>query len=794
MESPQPLRPRAIAALTRALAAWARACVLFGIASAGWGAQLDRAAQAQIEQIVTAQIEAQRLPGAVIVVGDAQHVLYRATFGQRAVVPRSEPMTPDTEFDLASLTKVVATTTAIMQLAEGGRLQLDAPAARYWPAFAVNGKAAVTVRELLAHTSGLPAELPLPPPGHGRARILRDVAAAALVAAPGNRVIYSDVNFIALGELVERMTHRSLDAYCREHIFAPLGMRDTMFLPDALRVSRSAPTTADRVGMRRGAVHDPVASRMGGVAGNAGLFSTADDLARFAQMLLRDGTSVRHVRVLAPTSIAAFATPNSPLAQTPWRGVGWELAAPMVTNRDRLPPAGAIGHTGYTGTGLWIDFVSGRFAVILTNRVHPDDSGDARPLRAQVLALLASRSAPASTSDIVRSVPEVASALAQAGRLPASAGPVRAGIDVLEEQRFGPLAGLRIGLLTNRSGFDALGRRTIDVLMQAPGVKLAALFSPEHGMNADVDAPVSDTRDPATGLVVHSLYGRFQRFPPESLDGLDALVVDIQDAGVRLFTYETTLGYALEAAAAQHIPIFVLDRPAPLGGDRFGGPTLDAGQESFTGYHPLPLVSGMTVGELASLFNDERHIGADLRVIRMHGYTRSMRFADTGLGWIPLSPNLRTLEQLDRYPDLVLLEGANVSVGRGTPAPFGVIGAPWIDGPRLAAALNAANAGARFEPFDFVPTESVWHGVVCHGVRIVAADPSREPGRLGLAMLATLHALYPQTFDLAATQPAVGSSAVGAALAAGADPDRVAQLAELGVTSFARLRTRYLLY
>jgi len=757
-------------------------------------ADLDPAAEQQLQLIVNGQMAAHRIPGAVILIGDAEHVYYRQAFGQRAIVPLPEPMTMDTEFDLASLTKVIATTTAIMQLVESGRLHLDAPVAYYWPAFAANGKQTVTVRQLLAHTSGLRPDLRALPHEPGRQAVLRAIAAEPLLSAPGTQVIYSDLNFIVLGELVQRITHQSLEAYCRTHIFKPLGMQDTSFLPNARLAALSAPTTADAAGMRRGRVHDPTASRMGGVSGHAGLFSTAADLARFAQMLLDDGRAGRQ-RILRSASIAALASVASPLADTPWRGIGWELAPPFVANQDRLPPVGAIGHTGYTGTGLWIDLVTRQFVVILTNRVHPDDSGDARPLRAQVLALLASRTAPTSTADMGSRLPWTLPTLRDASRLPTSTGPVQTGIDVLEAQQFAPLAGMRIGLITNRSGFDARGRRTVDVLARAPGVTLAALFSPEHGLNTDLDAPVGDTRDAATGLVVHSLYGTNQHFPAGSLDGLDALVFDIQDAGVRFFTYETTLGYALEAAAARHISLFVLDRPDPLGADRFGGPVLDRGHESFTGYFPLPLQPGMTVGELADLFNREKHLGADLRVIPMQAYARSMRLADTGLGWVPLSPNLRTPAQLDLYPDVALLEGANVSVGRGTPHPFEWVGAPWIDATKWADALNALDLGAHFDAIDFVPTESAWHGQLCHGVSIrLAAKTSRPVARLGLALLSTLHALYLADFDLAATHGSLGSATLWQALDEGATLDKLEAIEAAQDADFAPLRERYLRY
>lgn len=756
---------------------------------------LDSAAQQQLEQIVTGQIEAGRIPGAVIVMGDADHVFYRKAFGRRAIVPAPEAMSVDTEFDLASLTKVIATTTAIMQLTEQGHIKLDAPVARYWPAFAAHGKQAITVRQLLAHTSGLRPDLAVLPHRPGRRSVLRAIAAEKLESAPGDRVIYSDLNFVVLGELVRRITHQSLAVYCRAHIFRPLGMRQTTFLPDAALAARSAPTTADLKGMRRGRVHDPTASWMGGIAGNAGLFSTADDLRRFAQMMLHDGR-YGSTRILRKSSIAAMASAASPVPAETWRGLGWELFAPFVANQDRLPPIGAIGHTGYTGTGLWIDFATRQFVIILTNRVHPDDRGDAQPLRAQVLALLASHSTGLTSAETGRLLPWTVPALREAARLPVSTGPVRTGIDVLEAEQFAPLAGRRVGLITHRSGFDAYGRRTIDVLAHAPGVTLAALFSPEHGLNTDVDAPTSDTRDVATSLPVYSLYGTNRSFPAGSLDGLDALVFDIQDAGVRFFTYETTLGYALEASASQHIPLFVLDRPDPLGADRFGGPMLDGGHESFTGFFPLPLQPGMTVGELADLFNREKHIGADLRVIPMKGYQRAMRFADTGLGWVPPSPNLRTLAQLDLYPDVALLEGANVSVGRGTPHPFEWIGAPWIDAAKLASALNALSLGVRFEAVDFVPTESKFHGQLCHGVSIEheSGQGGRPVARLGLALLSTLNTLYPTAFDLAATRDALGSAALWQALREGASLETLEKIEAGQNARFAPLRERYLRY
>ena len=407
---------------------------------------------------------------------------------------------------------------------------------------------------------------------------------------------------------------------------------------------------------------------------------------------------------------------------------------------------------------------------------------------------MASGSPPLSEAQLAQRLPWAAPTLAAAQVVPHSHGPVMTGLDVLAAQGFAPLAGLRIGLVTNQSAIDGTGLRSAWVLAHAPGVALRVLFAPEHGLNGDIDAPFGNTIDAATGLPVISLYGNGQRFPERSLDGLDALVFDLQDAGVRFFTYETTLGYTLEAAAARGIPVFVLDRPDPLGAARFGGPLLEAGHTSFTGYTALPLQPGMTPGELARYFNGERHIGAELHVIPMSGYRREMSFVDTGLAWTPLSPNLRTPQALALYPDVALIEGANVSVGRGTPHPFEWIGAPWIDGVALAAALNAANAGARFEPIDFVPTESTWRGVLCHGVRVVNVDATREPGVLGLTLVAVLHRGWPQTFDFAATRALIGSVAVWEALGRDSDPARALEIAQRQMRAFAPDRMRYLLY
>ncbi len=701
VEQARSLRSRCAAALTGAL--------LFTLASAAAHAESDTAAAQQqtaaIDEAIAAEIADGHLAGAVVVTGDANGVRVRVARGLRMTGEHIEAMTADTVFDLASLTKPVATAVAIMQLAERGMLSLDAPAARYWPAFVAHGKADITIRQLLAHVSGLPAGVSSSRALRSRAAVLADIVAMTPGAPAGTQVRYSDVNYVVLGEIVERVSHRPLDAWCAAHVFAPLGMASTAFRPPAPLFARVAPTTVRDGRLLRGSVHDPIAAAMGGVAGNAGLFASADDLARFARMLLNGG-SLGPVRVLT-------------------RG---------------------------------------------------------------------SEAAPVTSSWIATRVPAMAAALAQVARLPASRGPVLAGIDVLAASGFAAVAGKRIALVTNHSGFDRFGRRTVDLLAQAPGARLVALFAPEHGLGTDVDETFGDTVDAATGVVVHSLYGDRRRIAPALLADADVLVLDLQDAGVRFFTYLATLGYALEAGAAAHRPVLVLDRPDPLGGDVVGGPVADAGPATFTGYYPLPLQPGMTLGELARLFNDRLHIGAALTVVPMANYVRAMRFGDTGLGWVPPSPNLRDGAAMSLYPETGLIEGAAVSVGRGTETPFGVVGAPWIDGRILAGDLRAMRLDATFSTVRFVPAEGPYRGRVCEGVRIERPPGAARPGEIGLALALALHRRYPARFRIDAIRASVGSREVADMLEAGRSLDEIERVVVAQDAAFAPERAAFLLY
>ena len=737
------------------------------------------AALSPVGAVVEDEIRAGRIPGAVVLVGHAGAVVYRRAFGERQVEPVRRPMTEDTIFDLASLTKVVATSTAVMQLVEKGRVRLDDPVVRYWPAFGAHGKARITVRDLLTHYSGLPPDLDLSAKWSGYGAALERIAAAPPFGSRGGGFVYSDVNFAVLGELVRRVSGEPLDAYCERHVFGPLGMRHTGFRP--AERAPVAPTVFVDGSLLSGVVHDPTARRMGGVAGHAGLFSTADDLAIFAQAML-DGGSARGVRILRPDTVGAMTTPQSPAGAAVRRGLGWDIDSGFARDWHASLPDGSYGHTGYTGTSLWIDPASRTYVVVLTNRVHPDGRGDARPLRTRIAQLVAAAvGAGDHAPSRARSDP------------PAT---VATGLDVLAEGDFAALDGLRVGLITNQTGVDAGGRRAIDLMRAAPRVRLTAIFSPEHGLHGDADGKVASGREPTTDLAVYSLYGDVTRPTRAMLEGLDALVFDVQDAGVRFYTYVTTMAYAMEAAAARRMPFYVLDRPDPISAAVVQGPVLDANRRSFTGYFPLPVRYGMTIGELARLLNVENKIGAELHVVQMRGYRRAQWYDETGLRWIAPSPNLRSLGQATLYPGVALVEGANVSVGRGTETPFELLGAPWIDGGALASHLNRREIpGVRFEPVEFRPMEPPFAGRPCHGVRIVLTDRAAlDAPTLGVEIASALHRLHPRQFRLDDTLGLIGTRWVIDAIRGGEDPRTIGRRWQTSLDDFLALRARYLLY
>jgi uncharacterized protein YbbC (DUF1343 family) len=379
---------------------------------------------------------------------------------------------------------------------------------------------------------------------------------------------------------------------------------------------------------------------------------------------------------------------------------------------------------------------------------------------------------------------------------PAEPAPTMTGIDVLEAQNFAPLHGKRIGLITNQTGVDSKGRRTIDVLKSAPDVKLVALFSPEHGIEGRADAKVGDATDSTTGLAVYSLYGDTRRPTAAMLANLDALVFDIQDAGVRFYTYTTTMAYCMEEAAKAHVPFYVLDRPNPLGGEIIEGPMLDPDKLSFVGYFPMPIRYAMTMGELAQMFNAENKIGADLHVIALQNWKRSEPYSETGVKWISPSPNLRSLTEDYFYPGLEILQAGGVSVGRGTDAPFEIFGAPWIDADDLAKELERRHIpGVEFSATQFTPQHDLYAGVSCGGVMLrLAPHGDLRSMRMGIEIADALHKLYPEKFQLDKIITLLGSQATLDQLKRRDPPQAIVKNWTPDLDKFRQMRAKYLLY
>ncbi|HVI07257.1 MAG TPA: exo-beta-N-acetylmuramidase NamZ domain-containing protein [Candidatus Binatia bacterium] len=759
-----------------------------------------------VDSVIQKAISAGTIPGAVLVVGHDGHVIDRKAYGERSLEPRREPMSVDTIFDLASLTKVVATTTAVMQLVEQGQLRVNDPVAKYLPEFAQNGKQDITIRQLLTHFSGLEPSLDLKMPWSGKETGYAMAFAETPIDPPGARFSYSDINFIALGALVEKISGETLEAYCERHIFAPLKMTHTRFLPPAAWRPTIAPTQYDEnEHMLWGVVHDPTARRMGGVAGHAGLFSTADDLSKFAQALLNGGDGI-----LSPLSVEKMTLPEQPPQAPVLRGFGWDIDSPYSSPRGDFFPVGSFGHTGFTGTSLWIDPTTQSYIILLTNAVHPRGKNNAIELRAEVATAVAA-ALPLTPNEKealrLKSITGYNEALNASRRMSVRNGSVKTGIDVLEEHDFDALKSSasqgrkkRIGLVTNQTGVDLTNQRTIDVFAHAPGISLDAIFSPEHGVTGTLDTTdVRNTKDAATGVPVYSVYGASdaaRRPDPQVLKNLDAIVFDIQDAGVRFYTYETTLGYFLEAAAKAGFEMIVLDRPNPITGSFVQGPVADAGRESFTDYWTTPVRHGMTMGELAKMFNAERGINARLTVVPMEGWQRGDWFDSTGLEWVNPSPNLRSVTAAALYPGVALVEGTNVSVGRGTDTPFEVVGAPWINSREFAAYLNAREiSGVRFVPATFSPLSSNYSGQLCHGVNILLTDRNAlDASELGIELAAGLRKLYPNDYKIDRMSELLVNQAAFDALIASQDPRRIAQDWQEGLEKFEATRKKYLIY
>jgi uncharacterized protein YbbC (DUF1343 family) len=732
----------------------------------------------EIDRLVETALADAKMPGCVIVIGRSSGILFHKAYGQRALVPARASMTENTIFDQASLTKPLVTATLIQKLIERGQLRLDDRASQYLPEFASRNKAEITVRQLLLHTSGLPIVNPLSDYADGPKAGLAHVFDQRLEAAPGQAYNYGDLGYIVLGALIERITGERLDKLAQREIFQPLGMRDTGYLPAVGQRYRIAPTEIAEerpIPLIHGEVHDPRAWLLGGVAGNAGVFSTAEDMARFARMLLGEG-QLDGVRVLSRSSFQELTRPE--LLPGVIRSPGWDIQSPYSKPRGRYFSARAFGHGGYTGVSLWIDPELDLFVSFSSNRVHPNAEGNVVALQANITD---------AAVEAIQPIPAVCAAAAPA---------VQNGIDVLRARGYEGLRGRRIALITHRAAIAADGTTTLDVLSSAPEVQLVAILSPEHGLEAKAEGHIGDTRDARTALPVYSLYGNTLRPTKRMLEGVDLLVVDLVDVGTRYYTYMSTLHQALIAGAEQGIPVLVLDRPNPIGGVAVEGPLLDPGFENFVNHHRLPVRHGMTAGELAGLINEERAIGARLEVVNAAGWQRGMLQSDTKLPWSNPSPNLRDLEATLLYPAIGLLESTNVSVGRGTERPFHILGAPFIDSRALLRDLRAARLpGVEFAAVDFMPDADPHRGKQCHGITATVTDPlAFEPVLTGLSLARGIWRQHTREWQTHKLMRLVGNQAVVQALFRGASVAELERLWRSELESFRERRARFLRY
>jgi uncharacterized protein YbbC (DUF1343 family)/CubicO group peptidase (beta-lactamase class C family) len=744
----------------------------------------------QMERAIDETIVSGHIPGGVLWI-ERDGVVFQSVQGFQALVPQREPMTRDTIFDLASLTKVVATTPAVMKLVEQEKIKLGDTAQKFIPEFNGNGKEQITIRQLLTHTSGLRPDISTRPAWSGYNRAIQMASVEKVYQTPGTDFRYSDINFFLLAEVVRRVSGQKFEDFVQKEIYQPLKMKDTGFLPPPGKYSRIAPTEIQNDTMLRGIVHDPTARYMGGVAGHAGLFSTVDDLALYCRMLLNEG-ALYGTRVLQPETVCLMTSVQSPEAIEERRGLGWEIDSGYSRPRGKLFPIGSYGHTGFTGTSLWIDPFSQTFWIFLSSRLHPDGLGNVLPLQAELADL-----APLAVKDFDFSSVE--------GALPprnfkkpqaiAAKTEVLNGIDVLLTDNFAPLGGLKIGLITNHTGRDRSGASTIDLLYRAGNVELVALFSPEHGIRGEIDAYVEDGVDKKTGLPIYSLYGKRRAPLLEQLAGLDGLVFDIQDIGCRFYTYISTMGNCMEAAAIAGIKFIVLDRLNPITGSMVAGPVLE-GKAGFVGWHPIPVRHGMTVGELARLFNKQKNIGVDLEVVELSGWTRNLWLDETTIPWIDTSPNMRSLTGATLYPGVGLLETTHLSVGRGTETPFELFGAPYVDGELLANRMNRFGIrGVRFDPLVFTPDASSFKNQRCKGVRVTVTDRDHcDVVNIGIGGALALYDMYGDQFGLDRFKGLLKHEATMKAIREGKSLGEIRKLWEPGLRDFMEQRQHYLLY
>jgi len=779
---------------SRNRAVWAVVGLAWGCGIAAAASKIDPAPLARIDELMNTAIAEGKCPGGVVLVGHQDEIVLKKAYGNRAVQPEKVAMTTDTIFDLASLTKVVSAATSMTILIDQGRVSLADLAVKYVPEFAPNGKNAITIEQLMIHRSGLTPDNHLNDYADGGEAAWKKICDLKLLSEPGEKFAYSDVGYIVLGKIVEKVGGMPLDEFARKNIYEPAGMTHTAYNPPKEWNSLIAPRSKRNGQWMIGDVHDPRAYAMGGVAGHAGLFSTVDDLARYCRMMLHSGT-IDGKKILSPLAVREMTRPRPDGAISGIRGLGWDILTGYGQPRgDLFPRICTFGHTGFTGTSMWIDPVNGVYWILLTSAVHPEEKGNVLGLRRNIANVVASSIV---TDAYAVSEAEVAFAKNASPKGKAKDTQVLNGLDVLVRDGFQQLAGRNVGIITNHTGLSRDGKHIVDLLHKAPSVKLVALFAPEHGFRGVLDEKIKDEKDPVTGLPIYSLYGKTRIPTAEMLKGVDTLIFDIQDVGVRFYTYESTMGNGLKASAANKLKYFVLDRPNPITGHYVAGPIADPAKLSFTAFYRTPVSHGMTIGELAMMFNEEMKIGADLTVIKMENWSRDQWYDQTGLMWVNPSPNMRNLMQATLYPGICLIEATNVSVGRGTDQPFEWFGAPYIDAQKLAAELNAAGlAGVRFVPIEFTPAKGhKLGGQKCGGIYTMVTDREAiDSVQVGLTVAWALKKVCGDKFEYAKVNNLLVNQKTLDTLGKADSPKDISKVWQDDLDAFKKVRAKYLIY
>lgn len=659
---------------------------------------MDNPLPIRLKQWLDRAVAQSKAPGAVAFVGHADETLFLGATGQRELIPDPQPALPDTLYDLASLTKVIATTTAVMMLRDQGALDLDQPVSEIVPIPAFR---AFTFRHLLTHTAGLIGYDTYYKEVSGINDILQRLASLPLASPPGTRRVYSDFGFMLLGKAVELIAGDSLDVFCRKHIFEPMAMLHTTYKPPAEWRSLCAATEQCpwRQRVMIGEVHDENAFAIGGVSGHAGLFAPAGDLAKFCRAILHG--------YLLPQKTLDEMTRLGQVPSYPWQGLGWKIDPWRCGSEGFLPSRAAMGHTGWTGTNIWIDRDSGVYAILLSNTCHPSRiKRDSKTLRQTFYAGIDAELRPQKVN-------------------------AHSGLDRLVWEGFEALRGKRAAVLTNMAAVDQLGRPLLGVLGLDASVNIVRIFSPEHGLHGQAEAGKKVTSETARDIPVVSLYGEQKRPTREQLKDIDCFVIDLPDVGARFYTYPATMKACMAACAEAGKPVLVLDRPNPLGGAVLEGP-IAAQPGSDVCWAPVPIRHGMTLGEIALYFKQTAFAKTklDVQVCLADGWPRERLFEDCSLPWVPPSPNLPTPETALLYAGMCLFEGVNMNEGRGTETPFLTIGAPWLDADRTAAALSDAELpGCRLETIRYTPRaipgkaeHPAYQNEACQGITVHVRD------------------------------------------------------------------------